>query len=122
MNNPRPAWVNRTAAIVQTSMLFFALGAAALAAHAHAQAGAASQPFGPDNPFYAPSTLPFHAPPFDKIKESDYQPAIDAGMAEQPRKPRRSPTTPRRPPSTTPLSRWRNPAACSNGRWKSSTA
>ncbi|HYK51593.1 MAG TPA: M3 family metallopeptidase, partial [Terriglobales bacterium] len=39
--------------------------------------------FGPDNPFYAPSTLPFHAPPFDKIKDGDYQPAIDAGMAEQ---------------------------------------
>ncbi len=39
--------------------------------------------FGPGNPFYAPSTLPFHAPPFDKIKDSDYQPAIEAGMAEQ---------------------------------------
>jgi len=39
--------------------------------------------FGPDNPFYTPSTLPFHAPPFDKIKDSDYQPAIEAGMAEQ---------------------------------------
>ena len=39
--------------------------------------------FGPNNPFYAPSTLPFHAPPFDKIKDSDYQPAIEAGIAEQ---------------------------------------
>jgi peptidyl-dipeptidase Dcp len=39
--------------------------------------------FGPSNPFYAASTLPFQAPPFDKIKDSDYQPAIDAGMAEQ---------------------------------------
>ena len=39
--------------------------------------------FGPSNPFYAPSTLPFQAPPFDKIKDSDYQPAIEAGMAEQ---------------------------------------
>jgi len=39
--------------------------------------------FGPSNPFYASSTLPFHAPPFDKIKDSDYQPAIEAGMAEQ---------------------------------------
>ena len=37
----------------------------------------------PSNPFYAPSTLPFQAPPFDKIKDSDYQPAIDAGMAQQ---------------------------------------
>ena len=39
--------------------------------------------FGPSNPFYAASTLPFQAPPFDKIKDSDYQPAIDAGMAQQ---------------------------------------
>ena len=39
--------------------------------------------FGPSNPFYAPSTLPFHAPPFDKIKDEDYQPAIEAGMAEE---------------------------------------
>ena len=39
--------------------------------------------FGPENPFYAPSALPFHAPPFDKIKDSDYQPAIEAGIAQQ---------------------------------------
>jgi peptidyl-dipeptidase Dcp len=26
--------------------------------------------------------LPFHAPPFDKIKDSDYQPAIEAGIAQ----------------------------------------
>jgi peptidyl-dipeptidase Dcp len=39
--------------------------------------------FGPANPFYAPSTLPFHAPPFDRIKDEDYQPAIEAGMAQQ---------------------------------------
>ena len=39
--------------------------------------------FGPTNPFYAPSTLPFHAPPFDRIKDGDYQPAIEEGMAEQ---------------------------------------
>ena len=39
--------------------------------------------FGPANPFYAASALPFHAPPFDKIKDEDYQPAIEAGMAEE---------------------------------------
>jgi peptidyl-dipeptidase Dcp len=48
---------------------------------AAAQANDAS--FGPQNPFCAPSTLPFEAPPFDKIKDSDYQPAIDAGIAAQ---------------------------------------
>jgi peptidyl-dipeptidase Dcp len=35
------------------------------------------------NPFAAVSTLPFHAPPFDKIKDSHFQPAIEAGMREQ---------------------------------------
>jgi peptidyl-dipeptidase Dcp len=39
--------------------------------------------FGSSNPFYAPSTLPFHVPPYDKIKDEDYQPAIEAGMAEE---------------------------------------
>ena len=39
--------------------------------------------FGSSNPFYAPSALPFHAPPFDKIRDRDYQPAIEAGMAQQ---------------------------------------
>jgi|HubBroStandDraft_5_1064220.scaffolds.fasta_scaffold23611_1 peptidyl-dipeptidase Dcp len=44
---------------------------------------AAAADFGPGNPFYAPSTLPFQAPPFDKIKDDDYQPALEAGMAQQ---------------------------------------
>src|SRR6476620_5959686 len=35
------------------------------------------------NPFVAPSTLPFQAPPFDRIKDSDYQPALEAGMRDQ---------------------------------------
>jgi peptidyl-dipeptidase Dcp len=48
-----------------------------------ALAPAQSAAFGPSNPFYAPSALPFHAPPFDKIQDSDYQPAIEAGMAQQ---------------------------------------
>jgi peptidyl-dipeptidase Dcp len=39
--------------------------------------------FGPQNPFYTRSTLPFHAPPFDKIKDEDYQPAIEAGMSQE---------------------------------------
>jgi len=44
---------------------------------------AATPAFGPSNPFYSPSSLPFHAPPFDRIKDQDYQPAIEAGMAQQ---------------------------------------
>ena len=60
---------------------------AAAGAIALTSSGAAAAPntvtFGPGNPFYAPSTLPFQAPPFDKIKDGDYQPAIEAGMAQQ---------------------------------------
>ena len=44
---------------------------------------AAPADFGPSNPFYAPSTLPFQAPPFDKIKDEDFQPAIEAGIAQE---------------------------------------
>jgi peptidyl-dipeptidase Dcp len=57
-------------------------GAIALTPNAMA-AQAADAGFGPGNPFYAPSTLPFHAPPFDKIKDADYQPAIEAGIAQK---------------------------------------
>jgi peptidyl-dipeptidase Dcp len=39
--------------------------------------------FGPWNPFYAASKLPFQAPPFDKIKDTDYRPAIEAGIVQQ---------------------------------------
>lgn len=35
----------------------------------------------PTNPFYSPSALPFHAPPFDLIEDRHYLPAIEAGMA-----------------------------------------
>jgi peptidyl-dipeptidase Dcp len=49
----------------------------------YTHAVAADAKFGPSNPFYAPSTLPFHVPPYDKIKDEDYQPAIEAGMAEE---------------------------------------
>ena len=36
-----------------------------------------------NNPFFTPSTLPFQAPPFDKIKDSDFKPAIEEGMKQQ---------------------------------------
>ena len=61
----------------------FLITAALVVALTTMPAQAADTEFGPQNPFYAPSTLPFQAPPFDKIKDSDYQPAIEAGMAQQ---------------------------------------
>ena len=36
-----------------------------------------------DNPFYAPSKLPFQAADFSKIKNTDYKPALETGMKQQ---------------------------------------
>jgi peptidyl-dipeptidase Dcp len=36
-----------------------------------------------ENPLLERSSLQFQAPPFDKIRDSDYQPAIERGMREQ---------------------------------------
>ncbi|MDQ6654309.1 MAG: dipeptidyl carboxypeptidase II, partial [Verrucomicrobiota bacterium] len=35
------------------------------------------------NPLLTESTLPYQLPPFDKIKNEDFQPALEQGMAEQ---------------------------------------
>lgn len=45
-----------------------------------APAQAAPTAFGRQNPFFVPSSLPFEAPRFDLIRDSDYQPAIEEGM------------------------------------------
>ena len=79
MNN-RGKGVTKRTPLIQHILIGLGL-LAFMASSAQAQTATAS--FGPSNPFYAPSTLPFHAPPFDKIKDSDYQPAIDAGIAQQ---------------------------------------
>jgi len=65
--------ISTTSFIISTAMTLVAISASA----------AAPATFGPANAFYAPSSLPYQAPPFDKIKDADYQPAIEAGMAQQ---------------------------------------
>jgi peptidyl-dipeptidase Dcp len=70
------AWINN---LNNAKRLFAAVPV--LAITTWLSAGAAD--FGPSNPFYAASSLPFSAPPFDKIRDEDYQPAIEAGMAQQ---------------------------------------
>src|SRR5580704_19127457 len=69
----------------QVMLLFMStlIGAEAIAQSPPSPALAPTNDFGPSNPFYASSTLPFQAPPFDKIKDEDFQPAIEAGIAQQ---------------------------------------
>jgi peptidyl-dipeptidase Dcp len=59
------------------SLRTLCLGTATLAALAAFSASAAP------NPFAEPSTLPLQAPPFDRIHDSDYQPALEEGMKQQ---------------------------------------
>jgi peptidyl-dipeptidase Dcp len=62
-----------------------ALAATAQPALAAPPKAAASATLPASNPFAQPSTLPFQAPDFSRIKDSDYLPAILAGMAQQKR-------------------------------------
>jgi peptidyl-dipeptidase Dcp len=78
LNSPRPRSTKIRLLFVCTL-----IGAEAIALGSINSALAAGADFGPSNAFYVASTLPFQAPPFDKIKDEDYQPAIEAGMAQQ---------------------------------------
>jgi peptidyl-dipeptidase Dcp len=59
--------------------------AAPLSAAPAKKAATASATLPASSPFAKPSTLPFEAPDFSKIKDSDYLPALLAGMAQQKR-------------------------------------
>ena len=68
---------------VRRSFAVAAILSAGLAMTPEAMEAQSTRALGPSNPFYAASTLPFQAPPFKRISDADYQPAIEAGMAQQ---------------------------------------
>ena len=68
---------------MQLAILATAFAAPALAAAAAAGRDPARISAMADNPFARPSTLAFQLPPFDRIRDSDYPPAFEAGMREQ---------------------------------------
>src|SRR6476661_6604007 len=72
----------RTILLASAAFAFATAGQPALAAPAKAK-GSVSATLPASNPFAQPSTLPFQAPDFSKIKDSDYLPALLAGMAQQ---------------------------------------
>ena len=61
---------------MKSSLLTLLISACVLAANAQTPAPSS-------NPFFEPSVLPYQLPPFDKIKDADFRPAFEAGMAEQ---------------------------------------
>ena len=66
--------MTRFAARALVSLLFIALPWPPSAAPAAAQA---------PNPLLQESALPYHLPPFDRLKDADFKPAFEQGMAEQ---------------------------------------
>src|SRR6476661_11271070 len=74
----------RTILLASAAFAFATAGQPALAAPAKAK-GSVSATLPASNPFAQPSTLPFQTPDFSRIKDSDYLPALLAGMAEQKR-------------------------------------
>jgi len=70
--------LNTRLALALAATLGLALPAYSLTANA-----ATTQSAQQANPFFAESPLPLHYPQFDKIKDSDFAPAFDAGMAQQ---------------------------------------
>jgi peptidyl-dipeptidase Dcp len=69
----------RALAVACCVLLAGAVGVNAQAAATHAAAAGNITA----NPFYKASTLPFQVPDFSKIKDSDYQPAMEEGMRQQ---------------------------------------
>jgi hypothetical protein len=68
----------------------------------------------PANPFAAPSTLPLQAPPFDRIKDTDYEPAFEQAMKEHLTEVEAIADSKSARLSRTPSSHSKNPAACWN--------
>ncbi|GAC1581459.1 MAG: peptidyl-dipeptidase Dcp [Sphingomicrobium sp.] len=69
--------------LAATAVIALASPVAAAPARHRESTNRASSALPASNPFAKPSTLPFQAPDFARIKDSDYLPAMLAGMAQQ---------------------------------------
>jgi peptidyl-dipeptidase Dcp len=61
----------------------FAIFMNSLTAAPAAKSSPTPKPSSSANPLLSESSLPYQIPPFDKLKDEDFQPAIEQGMAEQ---------------------------------------
>ena len=86
-----------------------------LAKPADKKSTTASPALSKDNPFLQESTLPYHMPPFDKIKDGDFLPAIEKGMQEQLKEADAIAATSEKPTSRTRSLPWKRRGSCWNG-------
>ncbi|HET7232336.1 MAG TPA: peptidyl-dipeptidase Dcp [Longimicrobium sp.] len=79
-----PAFAAGVVAVAGCTQAAVRAGSGADVAAAPAPAAAApASALREDNPFFAASTLPYQAPPFDRIRDEHYQPALEEGMRQQ---------------------------------------
>lgn len=64
--------------LLYSSLLFFVV-----ASGCQTGSNTTTHKWSAENPFYAPSQLPYGAPAFDRIKNTDFKPAFEEGMKEQ---------------------------------------
>ncbi|HEY1708567.1 MAG TPA: peptidyl-dipeptidase Dcp [Rhizomicrobium sp.] len=72
----------RTLSLTSAAIAALALTGPAVAKHVKPAAAVAATPAA-SGPFAQPSTLPLQAVPFDKIKDTDYEPGFEQGMQQQ---------------------------------------
>ena len=69
--------------VATTALTVVAVVSSAERAWSASKSDAARTPVVAENPLLEQSTRPYQLPPFDKIKDSDYRPAFEAGMGEE---------------------------------------
>jgi len=68
---------------VLSALILCATGSPAIAGQSARSQQTAPPAAARQNPLLSPSALPFHAPPFDRIRDADFQPAIERGIRDQ---------------------------------------
>ncbi len=79
MRSPTP----RSQLTLTLNLTLALLCACATPAPKHEAPPPSSTPAARENPLLVESTLPDHAPPFDKLLDGDYKPAFEEGMRQQ---------------------------------------
>ncbi len=73
----------RTATFAVAGALALAVISMSPASAGESTSTAKASPMKHENPFFSPSTLLFQAPPFDKIDDADFKPALEEGIKRQ---------------------------------------
>lgn len=83
MRRPFPEIVSATVLLLTFSARLHAQNSALLNGTTSVNTTSATSDLPADNPFAAPSELPFHTPAFNRIRTEHYQPAFHAGIREE---------------------------------------